>query len=66
MKIEILDENGNHVCYMDENSKEYKKLKRKETAKVIGSTVLAGAIVGGKIVLAAGLVALGIKLIKGK
>lgn len=64
--VEILDEYGNHVCYMDENGKEYKKLKRKETAKAVGSTVLAGAIVAAKIAACVGLVSLGVKVIRGR
>ena len=51
---------------VDENGKEYKKLKRKETAKAVGSTVLAGAIVAAKIAACVGLVSLGVKVIRGR
>ena len=45
MKIEIIDENGNHVCYMDDESKEFKKLKRKEKIKEVASNVAGVGVV---------------------
>lgn len=68
--VEIIDEYGNHVCWVDEGGKEFKRLKRQEKAKEIGATVLAIGVVAGKAVVTAaivgGLAALGIKAIRGK
>lgn len=60
--VEILDEYGNHVCYMDENSKEYEKMLRKEKAKQAAAVAISIGVVAGKICLVGGLIGLGVKV----
>lgn len=65
--VEILDENGRHICYVDEeDEKEYRRIKRKAAVKGVGDAILTAACIGAEVATCLGLFRLGIKVITGR